>query len=76
MVRVAGSKNVRVGTANMKKVRITVMKQTVYQDLIDKYENPIEHACDMVVGQVLLLMVGKSLKVCVTVPGRACLPLL
>ena len=25
----------------MKKVRITVMKQTVYQDLIDEYENPI-----------------------------------
>jgi uncharacterized repeat protein (TIGR04076 family) len=47
-------KNVRVGTANMKKVRITVMKQTVYQDLIDKYENPIEHACDMVVGQVFV----------------------
>lgn len=38
----------------MKKVRITVMKQTVYQDLIDKYENPIENACDMEVGQVYI----------------------
>lgn len=36
----------------MKKVRITVMKQTVYRDLIEKYENPIQHACDLKVGQV------------------------
>lgn len=35
----------------MKKVRITVMRQTVYQDLMEEYENPIEHACDMRVGQ-------------------------
>ena len=38
----------------MEKIRITVMKQTVYQDLIDKYENPIENACDMKVGQVYI----------------------
>lgn len=38
----------------MKKVRITVMKQTVHQDLIDKYENPIENACDMKTGQVFI----------------------
>ncbi len=38
----------------MKKVRITVMKQTVHQDLIDKYENPIENACDMKAGQVFI----------------------
>ena len=36
----------------MKKVRITAMKQTVYHDLIEQYENPIEHACDVEVGQV------------------------
>ena len=36
----------------MKKVKITVMKITVYKDLIEKYENPIEHACGMKVGQV------------------------
>ena len=35
----------------MKKVRITVMKMACYQDLIDRYENPIEHACDMELGQ-------------------------
>ena len=32
----------------MKKCRITVMKVSRYDDLIEKYENPIEHACDMV----------------------------
>ena len=38
----------------MKKVRITVMKTARYQDLIAKYENPIEHACDMTEGQVFI----------------------
>lgn len=36
----------------MKKVRITIMRIACYQDLIAQYENPIEHACDMKVGQV------------------------
>ena len=35
----------------MKKVKITVMKVARYDDLIAQYENPIEHACEMVVGQ-------------------------
>ena len=35
----------------MKKVKITVMKVARYDDLIARYENPIEHACDMMVGQ-------------------------
>ena len=43
-----------MGEISMKKVKITVMKRTVYQDLIDKYENPIEHACDMKIGQVFI----------------------
>ena len=30
------------------------MKQVVHQDLIDKYENPIQHACNMKVGQVFI----------------------
>ncbi|MBQ3575399.1 MAG: TIGR04076 family protein, partial [Clostridia bacterium] len=38
----------------MKKVRITVMKITRYDDLIEKYENPIEHTCDMQLGQVFI----------------------
>ena len=35
----------------MKKVRITAVRQTVYEDLMALYENPIEHACDVSIGQ-------------------------
>ena len=38
----------------MKKVRITVVRMARYDDLIEKYENPIEHACDMQLGQVFI----------------------
>ncbi len=38
----------------MKKVRIVVMRKVCHQDLIDTYENPIEHACDMEEGQVFV----------------------
>ncbi|HJJ31724.1 MAG TPA: TIGR04076 family protein [Methanocorpusculum sp.] len=34
----------------MKKVRITVMRVAAYHDLMEKYENPIEHACSMTEG--------------------------
>ena len=35
----------------MNRVRITAVRQTVYDDLMAQYENPIEHACDISVGQ-------------------------
>ena len=35
----------------MKKVKITALRKACYQDLIEKYENPIEHACDIQEGQ-------------------------
>ncbi len=38
----------------MKKVKITVKRITRYDDLIKEYENPIEHACEMKVGQVFI----------------------
>ena len=38
----------------MKNVRITVKRIARYDDLIAQYENPIEHTCDMKVGQVFL----------------------
>ena len=38
----------------MKKVKITVMKVARYDDLIEKYENLIEHACNMKLGQVFI----------------------
>jgi len=31
----------------MKKVRITAIRKTCYPDLMAKYENPIQHACDV-----------------------------
>ena len=38
----------------MKKVRITVKKIACYEDLIEVYENPIEHACEMKLGQTFV----------------------
>ena len=38
----------------MKGVKITVMRIACYKDLIEKYENPIAHACDMKEGQVFI----------------------
>ena len=37
-----------------KKIRITVMKKACYQDLIEKYENPLEEPCCMELGQVFV----------------------
>ena len=31
----------------MNKVRITAIRQTVYPDLMARFENPIEHTCDV-----------------------------
>ncbi|MBE6696485.1 MAG: TIGR04076 family protein [Ruminococcaceae bacterium] len=39
----------------MNKLKITVMKKVCHEDLIAKYENPIEHACDLQVGQSWIL---------------------
>ena len=39
---------------NMKKVRITVKKIARYDDLMEQYENPIVHACDMQLGQTFV----------------------
>ena len=38
----------------MKKVKITVMRMARYEDLMVLYENPIEHACDMKLGQMFI----------------------
>ena len=38
----------------MKRVRITVMRKVCHEDLISKYENPIEHACELSEGQVFI----------------------
>ena len=38
----------------MKKCKITVMRISRYEDLMAQFENPINHACDMEVGQVFV----------------------
>ncbi len=38
----------------MKKIKITVMRRTIYEDLMELYENPIEHACDMKIGDIYI----------------------
>ena len=38
----------------MKRIKITVMRKARYDDLIEKFENPIEHACDLEEGQVFI----------------------
>ena len=43
----------------MKTCKITVMKKVEHQDLIKKYENPIEHACDVELGQVFVCVNAK-----------------
>lgn len=36
----------------MKKVKITAIPKVCYPDLVEQYENPIEHACDIQKRQV------------------------
>ena len=43
----------------LKDVRITVMRITCYPDLMERFENPIEHACDKKVGQVFIAPKGE-----------------
>ena len=38
----------------MKKVKITAIRKAYYPDLMERYENPIEHACDVREGQTWL----------------------
>ncbi|MDD2491650.1 MAG: TIGR04076 family protein [Bacteroidales bacterium] len=38
----------------MKKVKITVVRKAFYKDLSDKYENSIEHACDLNEGDLFV----------------------
>ena len=43
----------------MKKVKITAVRRTEYPDLMAVYENPIEHACDVAIGQEWISVDGK-----------------
>ena len=44
----------------MNKVRITAIRQTVYPDLMARYENPIEHTCDVREGQQWISIDGQQ----------------
>ena len=44
----------------MKKVKITPIRRSEYQDLIERYENPIQHACDTVLGKEFVSIDGKK----------------
>lgn len=46
--------NEDIESKTLKPVRITAMRQTVYRDLMAQYENPIEHACELHVGDVFV----------------------
>ena len=44
----------------MKAVKITALRRTCYPDLMEQYENPIEHACDVQIGQSWLSVNGEK----------------
>lgn len=43
----------------MKDVKITAVRKVEHKDLIDAYENPIEHACDVQVGDIFVSRGGE-----------------
>ena len=52
---------------HMKRIRITVIRKVCHKDLMEKYENPMEHACDMEEGQGCVLPHGTR---CVSLSSR------
>lgn len=44
----------------MKIVKITAVRRSCYPDLMQQYENPIEHACDVEIGQSWLSVNGEK----------------
>ena len=44
----------------MHKVKITAVRKAIYPDLMAIYENPIEHACDVMEGQSFISVDGQK----------------
>ena len=44
----------------MKRVRITAIRKASYPDLMAKYENPIQHTCDVEEGMVWISVGGEK----------------
>ncbi len=42
------------------KVKITAMRRSEYPDLMEKFENTMEHACDIKIGQVFVSENGEK----------------
>ena len=57
---ILGNNQGRRNDRYMNKVRITAIRQTVYEDLMAKYENPIEHTCDVREGQQWISIDGQQ----------------
>ena len=51
--------NEKNGKQPLRQVRITAMRQTEYRDLMQRFENPIQHTCDITVGQTFVSVDGK-----------------
>lgn len=51
--------DVETSSSLFHKVRITAIRQTVYEDLMTQYENPIDHACDVKKEQQWVSVDGK-----------------
>ena len=43
----------------MNQVKITAVRQTIYEDLMAQYENPIEYTCDVSIGQSWISVDGQ-----------------
>ena len=43
----------------MYKVKITAVRKSEYPDLMEKYENPISHTCDLKIGDTFISENGK-----------------
>ena len=44
----------------MKKVKITAVRRSEYPDLMELYENPIEHACEVNIGDTWICVDGQK----------------
>ena len=42
------------------RIRITAVKRVEHKDLMEKYENPITHACDMEIGKEFISINGEK----------------
>ena len=44
----------------MKRIRITALRKTEYPDLMERYENPMQEACSIKVGDVFVSEEGRK----------------